>query len=113
MQELQSTYKAVDALLKDERGFTELVEAVFASIDKDGSGTLEVSEVEEYVFSSCSEMGIKQTPDRSTIRSVFEELDEDKSSTIDKKELAKFLRSLFEEQRNHLAKQLTKARKII
>ena len=106
MQEIQETFNALDALLKDEKTFSELVSAVFASIDKDGSGTLEIEEVEEFIMNVCSEMGIKNAPAKSNIRDVFEELDEDKSKNISKDELAKFLKVLFEEQRNQLGKQL-------
>ena len=107
-QEIQETYNALDALLKDEKTFSEVVSAVFASIDKDGSGTLEINEVEEFITSVCTEMGIKKAPGKDNIKEVFEELDEDKSKTISKDELAKFLRVLFEEQKNQLAKQLKK-----
>ena len=106
MQEIQETYNAIDTLLSDEKTFSEVVTAVFTSIDKDGSGTLEIDEVEEFIMSVCSEMGIKNAPAKGNIRDVFEELDEDKSKNISKDELAKFLRVLFEEQRNQLAKQL-------
>ena len=106
MQEIQETFNALDALLKDEKTFSEVVSAVFASIDKDGSGTLEIEEVEEFIMNVCSEMGIKNAPAKSNIRDVFEELDEDKSKNISKDELAKFLTVLFEEQRNQLGKQL-------
>ena len=108
MQEIQDTYNALDALLKDEKTFSEVVSAVFTSIDADGSGTLEVDEIEKFIKGVCSEMGIKKAPHSTNIKEVFEELDEDKSKTISKDELAKFLRVLFEEQKNQLAKQLKK-----
>ncbi len=108
MQEVQDTYNALDALLKDEKTFSEVVSAVFGSIDKDKSGTLELTEVEEFIKGVCSEMGIKKAPGMENIKEVFEELDEDHSRTISKDELAKFLRVLFEEQKNQLAKQLKK-----
>ncbi len=111
MQEIQETYNALDGLLKDEKTFSEVVAAVFASIDKDGSGTLEIDEIEEFISKMCTDMGMKMIPGKDNIREVFEELDEDKSKTISKDELAKFLRVLFEEQKNQLAKQLKKRMK--
>ncbi len=106
MQEIQETYNALDELLKDEKTFGEVVSAVFASIDKDGSGTLEMDEIEDFISKVCDEMGMKNLPKKDSIKEVFEELDEDKSKTISKDELAKFLRVLFEEQKNQLYKQL-------
>ena len=106
MQEVQETYKALDSLLKDPKIFDEVVSAVFSSIDKDGNGTLEIEEVEEFINGVCSEMGIKNAPGKESIKEVFDELDEDKSKNISKEELAKFLRALFEEQRTQLGKQL-------
>ena len=108
MSEAQETYNALVALLKDEKTFNEVVGAVFASIDKDGSGTLEMDEIEEFIGGVCKEMKITKTPGKDNIKEVFEELDEDKSKTISKDELGKFLRVLFEEQKNQLEKQLKK-----
>ena len=107
-QEILETYNALDALLKDEKTFSEVVSAVFSSIDKDGSGTLEIDEVQTFIEGVCTEMGIKKAPGKDNIKEVFEELDEDKSKNISKDELAKFLRVLFDEQRKNLAKQLGK-----
>ena len=111
MQELQETHKALDDLLKDEKSFAEVVTAMFTRIDKDGSGTLEVDEVEDFIFDICKEMGIKQSPDKACVRAIFEELDEDKSNNISKDELATFVKILFEEQRDQLAKQIKKEKK--
>ena len=100
--ELEETYKALDALLKDEKTFNEVVSAVFKSIDKDGSGTIELNEIEDFIKGICEDMGISQIPDTTSISSVFNELDTDHSKNISKKELAGFLRLLFEEQKKQL-----------
>ena len=98
--EIMDTYKALDALLKDEESFKAVVKAVFQIIDKDGSGTIEQEEIEEFIGTVCKEMKISQTPDKDSISSVFKELDEDDSNTIDEGELGNFLKSLFTEQKN-------------
>ena len=108
MQEVEETYAALDALLKDEKTFKEVVAAVFKSIDKDNNGTLDISEIQDFIGIVCAEMNIKGGPGKENIKDVFEELDEDKSKTISEDELAKFLRVLFEEQKKQLAKQLKK-----
>ncbi len=107
-REITETYNALDALLKDSNTFSEVVSAVFSSIDTDGNGTLEIKEVQDFITGVCTEMGIKKAPKEASIKEVFEELDEDKSMNISRDELAKFLRVLFEEQKNQLAKQLKK-----
>ncbi len=109
MNEIDETYYALDALLRDEKTFREVVSAVFKSIDKNGDGTLEISEIEEFIGVVCTEMNIKNGPGKDNIKDVFDELDEDKSKTISEDELAKFLRVLFEEQKKQLAKQLKKS----
>ena len=108
MQEIQETYNALVALLKEEKTFAEVVSAVFTSIDKDGSGSLEIDEVEYFISKVYAEMGMKAAPGKGKIKEIFEELDEDDSNNISKEELSKFLRVLFEEQKNHLAKKLRK-----
>eukprot|EP00831_Metopus_contortus_P034860 TRINITY_DN2775_c0_g1_i2.p3 TRINITY_DN2775_c0_g1~~TRINITY_DN2775_c0_g1_i2.p3 ORF type:complete len:109 (-),score=28.48 TRINITY_DN2775_c0_g1_i2:137-463(-) len=98
-KETLETYAALDGLLKNEATFNDVVSAVFSSIDKDKSGTLEIEEIEEFISTMCSEMGLKTGPGKENVREIFEELDEDKSKNISQEELGKFLRLLFEEQR--------------
>eukprot|EP01083_Nonionella_stella_P101244 286780_1 len=98
--EVMDTFKALDALLKDEESFQTVVKAVFKIIDKDESGTIEQNEIEEFISTVCKEMNIGSTPDKDSIQSVFKELDEDHSNTIDEAELGKFLKTLFTEQKN-------------
>ncbi len=122
MQEAEQTYNALETLMKDDKTFAEVVAAVFDDIDKDKSGTLEIGEVEAFIGKVCHEMGIQTVPGKDNVAEVFDELDEDKSKTISKdsfqgksrvpsrkEELGKFLRVLFVEQKNQLAKLLKKA----
>ena len=108
MSEAQDTYDAIVSILKEEDTFDAVIGAVFASIDKDGSGTLEMDEIEEFVGGVIKGMNIKETPDKEKIKEIFEKMDEDKSKTISKQELGKYLRAQFEEQKNELEKQIKK-----
>jgi len=118
-QEIQETFSALDELLKDEKTFSEVVSAVFASIDDDGNGSLDFEEVKKFIEKIFDEMKIPVAKQDKKIKSgmtaginmnsvteLFEELDEDKSKTISKDELAKFLKILFEEQKGQLLKQI-------
>ena len=109
MQELQETFNSLDSLLKDEKTFAEVVSAVFVSIDKDNNGTLDLEEVGNFISGVCKDMGVKKDISKGNVMDIFEELDEDKSKTISKDELAKFLRALFEEQKNQIFKRLKKS----
>ena len=108
MEAVQETYNALDAILKDQATFDEVVGSVFESIDKDHSGTLEKPEVEEFIKGVCGEMGIKKLPGSDNIEEVFKSIDTDHSNNISKAELGSFLKTLFVEQKKELAKQLGK-----
>ena len=106
MQDASKIYETLDGILKNTKSFAEVVNAVFASIDKDGSGRLEITEIEEFITAVCHDMGLRQPPDKEYIKELFEALDEDQSKAISIDELAKFLRVLFEEQLRQLGKTL-------
>ena len=108
MSDIEETYKALVALLSDEKLFKDTVEEVFASIDTDHSGTLEKEEVDKFIEGICTSMGIKKQPDAANIAEVFDELDTDHSKTISKEELGNFLRVLFDEQRKQIEKAMHK-----
>ena len=110
VDEREETYNTLNSLLANEDSFKEVIEAVFASIDEDGSGDLQPSELEKFIKEVCTSMGLKSAPGGDNINQVFKELDKDKSGTIDKEELGAFLKSLFSQQRDELAEQLGKSK---
>lgn len=108
-QYLVDTYNTLETLLKDKNLFEQVTKSVFQSIDKDGSGSLDIEELEEFINTICGEMNIKKGPSKDSIAAVYKALDEDGNKTISMDELASFLRIMFEEQKVQIEKQLKQA----
>jgi hypothetical protein len=53
--------------LEDEETFNHVCSEVFKTIDVDGSGSLERSEIKNFINNICMEMGMKNNPDDKTI----------------------------------------------
>jgi Ca2+-binding EF-hand superfamily protein len=106
IEELEQTYEALKVILEDEDTFNHVCTEVFKTIDADGSGSLERSEIRNFINNICMEMGMKNNPDDKTIQEVFAELDEDGSDDISTDELKKFLRKLFVCQKDEVGKAL-------
>ena len=107
-EELEQTYEALKMILEDDDTFGHVCAEVFKTIDIDGSGSLERTEIRNFINNMCSEMGMKSNPDDKTIQEVFAELDEDGSNDISTEELKGFLRKLFVSQRDEVGKALGK-----
>eukprot|EP00826_Nyctotherus_ovalis_P061357 TRINITY_DN8723_c0_g2_i3.p3 TRINITY_DN8723_c0_g2~~TRINITY_DN8723_c0_g2_i3.p3 ORF type:complete len:108 (-),score=46.49 TRINITY_DN8723_c0_g2_i3:73-396(-) len=107
MDPVQMAYDMLDSLLKDEVGFTKLVDALFEGADKNKDKTLSLDEMEDTIKSACVGV-LKVTPTKEVVKEIFEKLDLDKSKTIDKKEYANFWRHAFEKQKDELAEKLKK-----
>ena len=107
-EEIEQTYEALKVILEDEETFNHVCSEVFKTIDVDGSGSLERSEIKNFIFNICAEMGMKNNPDDRTISEVFAELDEDGSDDISVEELKGFLRKLFVAQKDEVGKALGK-----
>jgi Ca2+-binding EF-hand superfamily protein len=107
-EEMEQTYEALKVILEDEETFNHVCAEVFKTIDVDGSGSLERSEIKNFILNICTEMGMKNSPDEKTIQEVFVELDEDNSNDISVEELKGFLRKLFITQKDEIGKALGK-----
>ncbi len=107
-EEMEQTYEALKVILEDEDTFNHVCQEVFKTIDADGSGSLERSEIKNFINNICIEMGMKNNPDDKTITEVFAELDPDRSDDISTEELKIFLRKLFVCQKDEVAKALGK-----
>lgn len=105
---MEQTYEALKVILEDDETFNHVCSEVFKTIDVDGSGSLERTEIKNFITNICMEMGMKNNPDDKTIQEVFKELDQDGSDDISVEELKGFLRKLFECQRDEVAKALGK-----
>lgn len=107
-EELEQTYEALCVILEDDETFDHVCKEVFKTIDDDGNGHLERSEIKAFIEKICKEMGMKNNPDDKTMNEVFAELDEDGSDDVSAEELKTFLRKLFTSQKEEVAKALHK-----
>lgn len=71
---------------------------VFKALDKDGSGSLTLQEIKQFMGATTIKM------DDDMFKEVFAELDEDRSNEISEEELGQFLRKLFVCQREEIGR---------
>jgi Ca2+-binding EF-hand superfamily protein len=69
------------SVVTNEKKLERIARVVFNSIDKDGSGLIDIKELEVVMFSVANDLGLKQ-PSRKEIREVFNILDSDGSGNI-------------------------------
>lgn len=50
---MEQTYEALKVILEDEETFNHVCSEVFKTIDIDGSGSLERSEIKNFIFNIC------------------------------------------------------------
>ncbi len=105
MSSAEHSYQILTQVLADNKMFAGVVNAVFTTLDKNGTGTLELGDLENFIAGVCREMGIDELPGKGMIQALFEELDEDQHTALSIDELARFLKIFFEEQKRHLEKR--------
>ena len=71
MSELQDTYDALKVILTDEETFNLVAHEVFASIDVNKDGSLELKEVTDWVNQTVRQSNIDDAPSESCIEEVF------------------------------------------
>ena len=100
--EIDATLETLNVLLKDDETFHHVVDALFRAIDVNNDGSLERSEIKEFIDKICNEMGLHRNPDDQTLEQVFNELDVDGDNDISLDELEVFLRRIFILQRDEI-----------
>ena len=85
--------KAIDEILKDDKKFTEVAKLAFDSVDTDGSGQIDASELEKIMSQIASDMGT-DPPSKKDVMEVLEYLDEDGSGKISFDEFKKLIRDV-------------------
>eukprot|EP00826_Nyctotherus_ovalis_P050070 TRINITY_DN609_c0_g1_i5.p1 TRINITY_DN609_c0_g1~~TRINITY_DN609_c0_g1_i5.p1 ORF type:complete len:135 (+),score=39.17 TRINITY_DN609_c0_g1_i5:76-480(+) len=93
---------SIDKILNTPELFNGMVEKLFAIIDKDKSGGLDLNEMEEFITSSSSSMGMTTPPSKESIKEMFEKLDVNKDKILSKEELSVFVKNMLEEQKKAL-----------
>ena len=106
---LSDTLEAIDLFFKDTEVFNTILDAVFASIDKDHNGSIDESEITEFIQKINKQMDLNMNSNKELIAEVFKEMDKDHSKTIDKTELGNFLRTLLMHQQKKLSAKLKKS----
>mmetsp|Transcript_10649 Transcript_10649/g.19445 ORF Transcript_10649/g.19445 Transcript_10649/m.19445 type:complete len:128 (-) Transcript_10649:388-771(-) len=96
-EQLEKQYKALTSVLNEDETFNRVLLSVFEKMDLDASGTIEVSELEQFILHLSKRMG-SNTPSSTQILSIFKHLDLDSDKHIQKEELSVFVRHVFQEQ---------------
>lgn len=69
------------SIIEDDKKLEKISRVVFNSVDKDGSGLIDIKELETVMYSISNDLGLKP-PSRREIREVFNMLDSDGSGQI-------------------------------
>ena len=85
----------IKEILKDENKFNVLTELAFKAVDKDGSGSIDQSELEKIMAQICMEMGA-EVPSKEDVQEVLNDLDKDNNKSIDYNEFKNFIRDILE-----------------
>lgn len=72
---------SLKSIIQDDKKLEKIARVVFNSVDKDGSGLIDIKELETVMYSISNDLGLKQ-PSRREIREVFNMLDSDGSGNI-------------------------------
>ena len=90
---------AIDKVLNDKKLFQDIVDKLFTIIDKDKSGGLDIHEIEEFMVTSSSKMGMATPPSKENIKAMFDKLDVNKDKILSKEELSAFVKEMLENQK--------------
>ena len=85
----------IKEILKDEKKFEVLTKLAFKAVDKDGSGSIDQSELEKIMAQICMEMGA-EVPSKEDVQEVLNDLDEDNSKSIEYEEFKDFIKDILE-----------------
>ena len=71
-----------------------IIDALWLEYDKDGSGALDRNEIVPLAQAALSQVGYKETLDKSVCDAFFDQVDKDGNGMVDKDELLRFMKSL-------------------
>lgn len=86
---------SIKSILQNQKKFNRIVRVVFNSVDKDGSGLIDIEELGIVMKTIASDMGLAQ-PSKKEIKDVFEMLDTDHSGNISLQEFSVLIRCVLE-----------------
>ena len=82
-------------ILNDDKKLDRIARVSFKSVDKDGSGLIDIRELELVMKSIATDLRLA-SPSKEDIKDVFEMLDEDKSGNISYVEFKFLIKCLLE-----------------
>ena len=86
---------SIEKIINTPRKLNRITRIVFNSVDKDGSGLIDINELGLVMNTISRDMGLP-LPSKSEIREVFELLDTDNSGTITLKAFKVLIQSILE-----------------
>ena len=86
---------SIKSILNDDRKLDRIAKVAFKSVDKDGSGLIDIKELENVMKSIAIDLRLNN-PSHQDIKDVFDMLDEDNSGNISYKEFKFLIQCLLE-----------------
>ena len=86
---------SIRKILNDEKKLNRIAKVAFKSVDKDGSGLIDLKEMELVMLAIAKDLRMAP-PTKNDIREVFTMLDEDKSGNITLNELKILIKCVLE-----------------
>mmetsp|Transcript_16118 Transcript_16118/g.34879 ORF Transcript_16118/g.34879 Transcript_16118/m.34879 type:complete len:218 (+) Transcript_16118:150-803(+) len=77
--------------------FEQLTQRVFTHVDQDRNGSIDSSELHDFISALCVEMGVPP-PSQAEALGVFHDLDSNKDGTLSKEELNLYIKQIFKLQ---------------
>jgi len=86
---------SIRKILNDEKKLNRIAKVAFKSVDKDGSGLIDLKEMELVMLAIAKDLRMAP-PTKNDIREVFTMLDEDKSGNISLNEFKILIKCVLE-----------------
>lgn len=86
-------------ILQDEMKFTRAAKEAFKSVDADGSGEIDLNELNTIMAQIADDMGVP-APSKQDVQEVLDEIDTDRSGKIDFNEFKTFFRDILKSMAN-------------
>ena len=61
--EIDKTLETLNVLIKDDETFHHVCDALYRAIDVNNDGSLERSEIKDFIDKICEDMGLTKNPD--------------------------------------------------
>ena len=85
--------EAIKEILADDESINKITKLAFDKIDVDGSGRLDMKELETIMLRISADMGV-EPPKAQDIEEVFKGIDKDNDGTIDYGEFAQLIKNI-------------------